>query len=1055
MRGKPSRNLLQIVGLCAAAMVAIAAPGRAQVNPLGAAGAPTSGYAGSGAYGGAAGTGVPLGHGGQLTAFGPGAQTGVALSPSGVNVSGLSGAVARLSPQQVNAAMQALGISPNEALLLQQQLATGVISGQEVQSLCAHLAASNISPALVQSVAGTIGLNTMQLQQVQACLPGGSAATQGSPQLGMGGAHLGFGMQTVPGIPQSGLTTPPAPHFGMFQPGTAAPSFGAAVLPQPGMPAPGIAPMPAAVPQAAVANPAGAPLSQLSATPMAAQPATSTVPLPQSSGQPMQTGLTQPNASPLVAAAPTAPPSLIEQNYGQLDLQIPPPNPSPVSLSQFGYSIFASAVSSFAPLGNIPVGPDYVLGPGDQLNIYMWGRINQNMTVMVDRDGSVEVSGIEPLQVGGLSFEAARKLIEGRVSQISNVSVHVTMGPLRTLQVMVVGAVNQPGSYTVSPMARVSAALIAAGGVAKIGSLRAIELRRANRVLKRIDFYKLLLKGDNGDDPFLQTNDVIFVPPIGPVVGVAGDVQRPAIYELRSGGAEVRAALALAAGASPFADTERVQVERIDQRRRLVVLDLPYAELEGRHFALHDGDLVKVFHMLTMHHDVVELTGNVRRPGEFQWHPNLRLSDLVAMGGGVAERTSFKYALLRRMTHPSMRQRLIQMDLRQALLGPPHSSADLTLEPLDEVDIFNEDALREAPVAGVTGEVQLPGTYALAPGMKLSDLVYMAGGLRDDADFSRIQIDRTQIVDGAKARYVRLFGNLRKTPGHPLDDPLLMKNDQVYITVATGYHPPWTVVVSGEVMRPGTYPIHRDERLSALLLGSGGFTSGAFPRGIIFTRLSVQQVEQDRLNQSVQQLTQGIAQFSMFAQVSGNSGPKPDTNAAMLVNLQNLLTQAQTQQATGRVVVHLDNLDQLAGSSDDVILQNGDSVTIPPTPASVSVLGSVNEPSSIAAQPGWTVRDYLYRAGGPTLYADTDSIMVVKADGSVVTQGGIKASHPFPFSTVISGGLMGVYLQAGDTIYVPADVQTFIKTQYAMSVSTIVANAAQSLGIVALVAKSL
>jgi protein involved in polysaccharide export with SLBB domain len=175
----------------------------------------------------------------------------------------------------------------------------------------------------------------------------------------------------------------------------------------------------------------------------------------------------------------------------------------------------------------------------------------------------------------------------------------------------------------------------------------------------------------------------------------------------------------------------------------------------------------------------------------------------------------------------------------------------------------------------------------------------------------------------------------------------------------------------------------------------------------------------------------------------------------MLANLQNLLTQAQTQQATGRVVVHLDNLDQLAGSPDDVILQNGDMITIPPVPASVSVLGSVNEPSSITVQPGWTVRDYLYRAGGPTLYADTDSMMVVKADGSVITQGGLKAAHPFPFSMVISDGVMGLHLQAGDTIYVPADVQSFIKTQYALSVSTIVANAAQSLGIVALVAKSL
>jgi protein involved in polysaccharide export with SLBB domain len=243
-------------------------------------------------------------------------------------------------------------------------------------------------------------------------------------------------------------------------------------------------------------------------------------------------------------------------------------------------------------------------------------------------------------------------------------------------------------------------------------------------------------------------------------------------------------------------------------------------------------------------------------------------------------------------------------NLANVLLGNPHDPADLTLQPLDEVDIFNEDTLRQEPVASVTGEVQLPGTFSLNPGMKLSDLVYMAGGLKDDADFSKIQIDRTEIVDDSKTRFVRLFGNLHKSVGNPINDPLLMKNDQVYITVATGWHPPWTVMVSGEVMRPGTYPLHRDERLSSLLLSCGGFTSAAFPRGIVFVRQSVQVVEQQRLNQSVQQLTQGVAEFGMLTQVSGKQdGGDP----AMMANLQSLLQQAQTQQATGRLVVRVDN----------------------------------------------------------------------------------------------------------------------------------------------------
>jgi protein involved in polysaccharide export with SLBB domain len=895
-----------------------------------------------------AGAGAAAGSGGVNASSPP-------VPASGLSVTNLAAAAAKASPEQINAAMQELGISPNEAMQIQQQLAAGVINPQEVRSLCAHLAASNISPAMVESVAGTIGLNADQFRQVQECLPGAG---------GPGGA---------------------------------------------------------AVPAAILQNGAGV--------------------AGQGSG---------------AAAVSSGAPSLIERNYSQLDLQVPPPNPSPVSLAQFGYSIFAGSVSSFAPVANFPVGPDYVIGPGDQLNIYMWGRLNQTSTVTVDRDGSVEISGIEPLQVGGLTFEQAKKLIEGRVSQISNLNVHVTMGPLRTIQVLVVGAVNQPGSYTISPMSRVSNALIAAGGVAKIGSLREVELRRGNQVVKRIDYYNLLLRGDNSDDVFLQTNDVVFVPPIGPVVGVVGDVQRPAIYELHRNAPDIRAAIKLAAGTSPFADTERVQVERVDHRRRLVVLDVPYGDLGWRRFTLHDGDLVKVFHMLTMHRDVVQLTGNVQRPGEFQWRPNMRVSDLVAQGGGVAKHTSFKYAVLRRMMYPTMRQRVIQVNLQQAMFGDPHNPSDLELEPLDELDIFSEDALRQAPVVQITGEVQMPGSYALSPGMRLSDLVNMAGGLKNNADFSRIQIDRTEIVDGSKTRFVRLYGNLHKTAAHPVNDPLLVKDDQVYVTVATGWHPPWVVTVKGEVMRPGSYPIHRNERLSDLLLSCGGFTSGAFPKGIVFTRQSVQQVEQQRLQQSVEQLRQGLAQFSMFEAAAASSpGGGPSNNMAMMANLQNLLIEAQTQQATGRMVVHVDDLNELVKSADDVVLQDGDSVAVPLTPASVNVLGSVNEPSSITAQPGWTVREYLYKAGGPTLYADKDSIMVVKADGTVITQGGINAAHPFPFSSVVSGGLMGLHLQAGDTIYVPPDVQTFVKTQYALSISTIVAHAAQSMAIVAILARSL
>jgi len=241
-----------------------------------------------------------------------------------------------------------------------------------------------------------------------------------------------------------------------------------------------------------------------------------------------------------------------------------------------------------------------------------------------------------------------------------------------------------------------------------------------------------------------------------------------------------------------------------------------------------------------------------------------------------------------------------------------------------------------------------------------------------------------------------------------------------------------------------------------LLIKCGGFTPNAFPDGIVFTRASVQAVEQQRLNQSVQQMTQGLAQLAMYSQTGGNQGSsQQNASAGALVALQSLLSQAQTQQATGRMVVRMEDLQQLQTSANNVLLVSGDTIAIPPKPASVNVLGSVNEPSAITAQPGWTVQDYLYRAGGPSPFADMNLIMVIKADGSALTQRGIDKAHSFPFYSVVSGGLMGLHLEAGDTIYVPPDIETFIKTQYWMDITSIISNTASSLAIVALLAKNL
>jgi protein involved in polysaccharide export with SLBB domain len=730
-------------------------------------------------------------------------------------------------------------------------------------------------------------------------------------------------------------------------------------------------------------------------------------------------------------------------------------SPSTKQVEQFGYSIFSEPVSTFAPTGNTPVSNDYLLGPGDTLTMLLWGRINQTLNLPVQRDGTVLMPRIGPLPVAGLTFEQAKKLIESRTSKIEGVQANVTMGLLRTIQVFVMGKVEQPGLYTVSALSHVSNALVAAGGISKVGSLRNVELRRGNQLVRTIDLYGMLLRGDASNDLQLESRDVLFVPVIGPVVGVVGDVKSPAIYELK-GNEDLTAVLRLAGGVGAFGYAQRLQVERVEEHRRSVALDVDLSDLGRRRVAIRDGDLVKVFPVLQQQQNVVVLKGNVNRPGTYQWYEGMRVADLIGAGEGLADHTYLEYASIRRRVGPTEKTEFIPVELGTALeIRSP--STNLQLGPRDELTIYSDNDLHEAPTVAIRGAVRKPGVYPLTQGMKVSDLVFEAGGTKEDAYLARATLARTQVADGSITQHVYADVDLRmaldRSGGADLP---LRRDDEIFVQQASNWHKPWEVKVEGEVMRPGPYVIREGERLSKLLQDCGGPRMDAYLPALVFVRQSIKETEQQRLNESQVRMRQNISRLALTPRASGE--PENAERAAALANMEKVLADTAGQQATGRVVLTMSSLESLEGSPSDLVLENSDIVAIPKRPSSVNVLGQVYNPVAIVYESDLRVKDYLQRAGGPTEGADQDHIFVVKADGAIITDAGyrdMRKAKMFPLLPAIGGGLQDAYLRPGDTIYVPEKLIYVSGLKYATDVTQIIANSATALAVIGILGSHL
>ncbi len=695
-----------------------------------------------------------------------------------------------------------------------------------------------------------------------------------------------------------------------------------------------------------------------------------------------------------------------------------------VKLKQFGYDLFSAEISTFAPVEDVPVGPDYIVGPGDAFSVSLWGKVEATYPVEVDRDGKVLLPEVGAIDVWGLSFSELKKVLHAEISKFTpEFQMNITMQKLRTIQVFVVGNAVSPGSYSLSSLSTMINALFACGGPTKNGAMRNVQLLRSGKVVNRLDLYNFLLKGDKSKDARLQPGDTIFIPFIGKVVGVAGNVKRPAIYEIKEK-SNLKELLAMAGGVMPVGYLQRVQVERIMSHEKKIVVDLNLSPQGDRsneqwEMPLQDGDLVKIEPIFPGTKNIVELEGHVLRPGGYEWREGMKISGIITSFSDLQPEVHLEYAEIIRLEEPDFHERVIPFNLGKML----KSEQDLTLQNLDRIKIFSKTDFEDKYNVTIIGQIRRPESYKLFEGMTVQDLVNKAGGFLDNAYLQKAELTRRVIEQGKTVSSSRIDIDIENAmAGDVKENITLQKYDTLKIQIIPEWKTVGLAMVEGEVQFPGEYPLKKGEKLSSLIKRAGGYTTRAYLRGAVFTRESAKETHRKRINELISKMEIDIQ--STTAMIAGSALDKEDIAAAQqaLASQKELLNKLRNAEITGRVVINLKSMEDLAESKYDIELEKGDKLVIPEKPGIVEVLGEVYNPTAVFYEEGQTVGYYLNKVGGPTQNAEDDEIYLVKADGSVISrsqEGMLGISWDAENNRWTTGGFLAIKIQRGDVVLVP------------------------------------
>lgn len=627
-------------------------------------------------------------------------------------------------------------------------------------------------------------------------------------------------------------------------------------------------------------------------------------------------------------AAPTDFQRLVETSTGTL-------------LPIFGQSLFTDAPSTFAPVEGIPATSDYVVGPGDEVVIRGWGQVDIDVRAVVSREGTISIPRVGVVSLSGVRFEDLAARVRAAIGRnYKNFELAVSLGQLRSIQVFVVGQAQRPGLYTVSALSTLMNALFASGGPSSTGTMRHVELRRADVLVGRFDLYDLLLRGDKSRDLRLQSGDVIFIPPVGPLAAIAGMVKTPAVFELADARTTLGDLVGYAGGLTTTAATRSVTLERLEGTRGRVIEELPWDEA-ARGRALQAGDLVLVKGLSIRFDNAVTLRGNVADPHRMAWRSGLRVSDLI-----------------------------------------PDRSVLITER------YWERSAARARSGAGTGGNGR--GADAARSGGRIAQAKVEVENLVDEVNWDYAVVERLD-PDTLEARLLPF--NLRKAvvAREPAEDLPLQPGDIVTVfsrsdVVAPVEKRTYFVRVEGEVQAPGVYQVAPGATLAQLVALAGGLARNAYLFGAEFTREEVRVEQQRRLDEVITRAEQDLERASAERLARSLSAEDTASTRAQLDVQRTTLARLRALRASGRMVLELSPEASSARELPDLLLADGDRLYIPARSSTVGVFGAVYTQASFIHRPGKTVNDYLAQAGGPTTSADAGSTYVLRADGSVFSR---------------------------------------------------------------------